>query len=604
MAERHRLLSGTWSALREHSRRSGRRRRARRGRLIDGVLFWLLLGGGALVLGGYAALCVNAGAKVPGGARVDGVSIGGLQPAAARARLREVLPERMAEPVRVAGGGLTQSVDPTAAGLRLDAAASVRAAGGEHSYWPGRIWRYYRGGEDRPAKVSVDDKALQGTVRRLGLAVDKPLTEGDVVLTRGVPRAVQPADGRRLRQDDTARALVSRVASAGQVSPQVALPVTTLRPQVSSAQVSRALTQVARPVTSAPVRLVVGGQQVTAPPRLYGQAIDLVPSTKGGLRPRLDVDRLFEALEPVINSVPGAPRPARIVVAKGRPRVVPSRRGVTFDRADLAKKFLAAAAAPAGERRAVVRGVSAEPSFTTAEAKKLQVRRRVGTFTSSFGYAGIVGGGNQNLTRGAALLDGTLLRPRQSFSFNRVLGRPTTRRGFVPGRSLQGATFVADAGAGLSQLASTLFNALLPTGLTPTQRSIASIPSDRLPVGREASVRYGSRDLTFTNSTPYGLLVTASATGGAPGRAGSVTVSLWSTKSYDATVRTTRRFARSPARVLTRRAASCEPTVGSSGFTVRLQRTLRPVGGGKVRRDPLTSVYPVVNSVVCVAPGQ
>ncbi|GGF54867.1 vanomycin resistance protein VanB [Marmoricola endophyticus] len=590
------MNSDRWGDLRYRLRRMRRHGSAP----LDGPLFWVLLGGAALLVGGYAALCVVAGPRLPGDARVDGVAVGGLQPAAAVERLRARLPERMAEPIRVTGGGVSQDVEPRAAGLTLDAAASVRAAGGGHSYTPRRLWRYYLGDHDVPAEVSVDRDKLREAVGTVGVAVDEPLTEGDVLLTGGRPTPVEPADGRRLRQGDTARALVDRVARAGQVRPVVDLPVTTLRPTISSAQVARALRTYGVPLTSAPVRLSVGEQSVTAPPRLYAAGVDLVPDD-GKLRPEVDVDALFKALAPVIDSVPGAPQPARVVVRGGRPVVVSSRKGVTFDRTDLEKKFLVAALAPAGKRVAAVRGVSADPAFTTADARALKVRRRVGTYTSRFGYSGIVGGGQQNIARGADRIDGTLLKPGQRFSFNRAVGEPTAKRGFSAGRSLRGSVFVADPGAGLSQLASTLFNAMLPAGLTPTQRTIGASHSPRFPLGREATVRYGAQDLAFTNDSPYGVLLTASTTGGSPG---AVTVSLWSTKRYDVSITASKPLARAAPRVLTRTAGDCAATVGAAGFTIRLQRVLTPVGGGAPRRDALTSVYPVTNSVVCAAPRE
>ena len=132
------------------------------------VVVVMLLGLALVLGGGYAAAYAKAGAKVPRGTTVAGVEIGGLMPSAATARLEEALGGRAKRPLLVEIGSQTSVIDPVEAGLGVDYAASVEAAGGGQSWQPARLWDYYTGGDDLDAVLDVDDTALTAAIAALG----------------------------------------------------------------------------------------------------------------------------------------------------------------------------------------------------------------------------------------------------------------------------------------------------------------------------------------------------------------------------------------------------------------------------------------------------
>jgi vancomycin resistance protein YoaR len=368
---------------------------------------------------------------------------------------------------------------------------------------------------------------------------------------------------------------------------------------IDDGAVAHAMASFARPATSGPIRLVLGRHEVKVASRVYSPAITMAPDG-ARLKPMLDVEALVKALKPVSSTVPGRPVRARIVVDGGRPRVIPSKKGVVFDRADLQRKFLAAVARPAGQRRVAIKGATASPTFTTAEARRLRVKERVATFTTRFAYAGYR---NTNLARGAALLDGTLLKPGQTFSFNKAVGRPSVARGFVPGYVISGGGFTEDVDRGLSQLATTTYNAMFFAGLKDVEHEVHTVFSARFPKGRVATVDYGKSDLRFTNDSPYGVLITARVTPSSQARDGTVTVSMWSTKRWAVTARTGRAFAKSKPSITQSTKASCEAAAGSAGFSVHVTRVFRRPGHEKVMRtERHTAVYGPSDTVVCATP--
>ena len=149
---------------------------------------------------------------------------------------------------------------------------------------------------------------------------------------------------------------------------------------------------------SAPVTLVLGGQEVVAPPRLFGKGLSM-EAEDGELEPRVDGELLLEALDPVMGTVGREPKDARIEVRGGKPRVVEAKVGVEFDPAELEERFADVAVRQGAERRLELEGQATEPEFTTKDAEALKVTERVSRFTTNFPYAEYR---NVNLSRAAS----------------------------------------------------------------------------------------------------------------------------------------------------------------------------------------------------------
>jgi len=89
---------------------------------------------------------------------------------------------------------------------------------------------------------------------------------------------------------------------------------------------------------------------------------------------------------------------------------------------------------------------------------------------------------------------------------------------------IEDGEFKTDVGGGISQYATTLFNAAFFAGLDIPQYQAHSVYISRYPFGREATLAYPSIDLKIRNNTPYGAVIWTSYTGS------SLTVQLWSTR--------------------------------------------------------------------------
>ena len=119
-----------------------------------------------------------------------------------------------------------------------------------------------------------------------------------------------------------------------------------------------------------------------------------------------------------------------------------------------------------------------------------------------------------NIRRAAQLLDGTVVPAGARFSLNAALGERTRARGFVAAPMISGGRLVDSVGGGISQVATTLYNAAFLGGLELIAHTPHSFYIDRYPMGREATISWGGPELVFRNrwAAPLRMRVATSAT--------------------------------------------------------------------------------------------
>jgi vancomycin resistance protein YoaR len=143
-----------------------------------------------------------------------------------------------------------------------------------------------------------------------------------------------------------------------------------------------------------------------------------------------------------------------------------------------------------------------------------------------------------NIQRMADLVRGAYLVPGQVLSLNDHVGPRTREKGFVAAGAIRAGHLVPEIGGGVSQFATTMFNAAYFAGLDFVQYQAHSLYFSRYPFGREATISSPAPDLIIENTTEYPILVWTSYT------SSSITVSMYSTKNIEAeqvATRTSRR---------------------------------------------------------------
>ena len=395
------------------------------------------------------------------------------------------------------------------------------------------------------------------------------------------PKGVQGhRSGRRhaLDTDGARDALVAAYLDEDDATAE--LPLTEAVPDIDAGDIESARTEFADPAVSGPVTFRFGDAEVSLKPRQFVRALRLVPED-GELVPQLRPKALAQQLSGLVSGDGAAPVDAEIKLLAGKPRVIPAKPGVSFDQAEVDDAFLELVTRPVGERSMDVPSEVVEPEFTTKDAKALAIKEEVSSFTTYFPYAEYR---NINIGRAAELVDGTIVKPGETFSLNGTVGERTAENGFVEGFVISNGIFKEDFGGGVSQMATTTFNAAFFAGMTDVQHKPHSFYIDRYPVGREATVAWPTVDLQWRNDTPYGVLVHAHVTPSTPSAQGVVTVRLFSTKYWDITTKTGERYAFTSPATRTLDTADCYPNTGYGGFDIDIWRYWRRAGSDELER--------------------
>ncbi|WP_435745911.1 VanW family protein [Nocardioides sp. SYSU DS0663] len=558
------------------------------GRVVLIVVLALLV----LVGGAWVAAYAFSGDRIPRGTTVSGVEIGGKTSDQAVRALREGLADRDADPIVLTADGEAWDFTPAELGLAIDHEESVARAGGERSWDPRRLWDHYTDGHELDAVVTVDEAAVADALEQVEAEAGTPARDGDVRFRQGRIKTIEPRVGEGVDGEAAREAVEAAYLSEDRT---VELPLEELQPEIDEADVQEALDEFANPAVSGPVTLVFDETPVELTPAEFSPVLRM-RAEDGELVPDLKQDALAELVGDAVGD-DGAPVDATVRLVGGKPEVVPAKPGVSYDPEQVRDTFLDLVTRTDGERRLEVEATVARPEFTTKEARDLGIVEQVSTFTTYYPHAEYR---NVNIGRAAEIIDGTVLKPGETFSLNDTVGERTRENGFTEGFVISDGILKEDLGGGVSQMATTLFNAMFFAGLEDVEHKPHSFYIDRYPVGREATVAWGAIDLRFRNDTDYGVLIDTNVTPSTPSSPGVVTATFYSTKVWDIESTTSDRYAYTEPETRTLRTEDCYAYEGSPGFQVDVTRIFRRAGQQEVeRREKFHTVYTPSDGVVC-----
>lgn len=530
------------------------------------------------LLGGGTALAYRG--DIAHGVEVLGVEVGGRSRTAAAALLRDRLDGRLTAPVTVRVGRTTVDLPPAALGLALDIDATLtRAARTRPDPFTALFGR-------RPVApvVTVDGDRLHPALQRLtvGQAVGPVLPA--IRFTGRTPVAVYPAPGRGIDRHRAAAILRGGWLRKAPVE----VPISELVPRTSRDALDRLLHEVAAPAVAAPVRLRTGEGDVEVPPEALAASLRFESDVDGRVVPRVDEAALRRVLGDRLAPLEVPARNASLTLTDGRPVVVPHLDGRAVDLATLAIDLLPVLAHPAP--RVVDAPLRVAPAGLTASTlAALGIREQVSTFTTRFvaGQSRVV-----NIRKVADLARGVLLRPGEMFSLNALTGDRTLAKGYVDAPLIANGKIKNGPGGGISQFATTAFNAAYYAGLQDVAHRPHSYHFSRYPAVIESTTIYPDLDMAFRNDSPHGILIDTSHT------ATSVTVTLWGTKRYDVATVWGPRTDEVPPRTVHLREEDCIPTEGSTGFRQEAWRVFKQ-DGREVRREHFAWRYAAEPKFIC-----
>ena len=538
----------------------------------------------------YAADWIASSDRVPRGVTVAGIEVGGKSHSDAEAVLRAELGPRAEEPIQVGIDDRQVEVLPAAAGLGVDWNATLDRAGTQPINPITRLTSLF-GSREIGVVSTTDEQALSVAVDGLREETDRAPVEGDVVFEGATPVAVEPLAGRVLDADGTRRNLQTEWSTGATEVVYESTPVT-----VTQDAVDQALSNVAVPAVSAPV-VIEGRQNVdaTLPVDRVGEVLRFDPDGQGGLTPIYDTGIATGILAPQLVRTEVPPKDASFTFSGGAPTVVPGVMGELVEWNKTLEQLPALLAAD-GPRSTEAVYEPAPPALTTEAAENLGVREVVAEYTTGgFEYAS---GVNIGLT--AQIVNGALVKPKETFSLNGYTGPRGTAQGFVESGIIDNGRPDRAVGGGISQFATTLYNASYFAGMEDTDHTEHSYYISRYPEAREATVFEGAIDLKFTNPNDTGVVIESFAD------SSSVTVRLWGTKTVDVeSITGPRTRPTSPNTVTLPAGAGCVASGGGPGFTASDTRVISDAASGReISRNTRTVKYDPIPIVKCVQPDR
>jgi vancomycin resistance protein YoaR len=440
--------------------------------------------------------------KLAQGTRVAGVDLGGLTPAAATRLLQQRAAHLSHVPVTFTAGGKRLRLTPAQLGVQVDWAAAV--AGAERQGGGFGLVRGYRRLELAvfPQDVAAPRRAYTpGVAYEIGLLankIDVPHREARLV-RRGLHITIEPGStGRELDRVAARGVIVDALASFSRAP--VALPVKLVTPTATVDSLTEAQRTASR-IIAAPVTVVIGPTRLRIPRWRLATILELPANGSPLSFSGPAADRYLSQLEA---SVDRAPRSARFAVnASGTVRVVPSAPGIALDLPRSVALILAAAERSTNRVAHLVRSEQ-QPKLTTAAAQAMGITGTVATYETFYG-----GEPNRihNVQLVAHLVDGKLIAPGATFSFNGATGERSAEKGFLEAPVIINGELQTGLGGGVCQVSTTVFNAAYEAGVPITARTNHALYISHYPLGRDATVNYPDVDLKFVNDTGHWLLL-------------------------------------------------------------------------------------------------
>ena len=224
---------------------------------------------------------------------------------------------------------------------------------------------------------------------------------------------------------------------------------------------------------------------------------------------KFDPVKVGAALRPPLSDYTRPARDARWKVVGNKARVLSSLSGIDLDARTTALHMTRAGGQDGPARTAALAFRVTQPELTTAAARALGATSVVSEATTSLGSSSA----NRvfNVALLAKLLDGAIVKPGATFSFNETVGKRTAERGFREGQAIENGVLVPSIGGGVCQAATTVFDAAFFGGYEVSHRVNHSFYISHYPLGLDATVADSGPDFTFVNDTKNAIVIKADA---------------------------------------------------------------------------------------------
>jgi len=444
--------------------------------------------------------------------------LGGLTPDAARTSIDALGTRVLDMPVLIEIGEPPLQSTAGDLGLRLDTERTLQTVlaarqGGVSVLAPFRWGFSLFDSVAAPIHLQMDPDVAVDAALQLASVTDTPAGPPSLVLAEsGRLEAVEGAPGQRLDTNQLVRRLQTVQPQSGDATILIGNVLDSVPSTVGGAELTSVVDQL-NAKTILPLEVTVDGAKRSFSPGEVRSWLRLVTRDDGSVTPGIVAERVQPAIEEAFADVATDPDFEQLAVVDGRLTLGEGTPGLCCE--------------PAG-RPVLTAVVDGQP------AVELQSVPGPDDYIARLGFGDLVGEFTTehppdqprvtNIQRMADIVRGATIEPGATFSLNDHVGRRTIANGFVEDTVIYDGVLTTDVGGGVSQFATTIFNAAFFAGLDFGEYQAHSIHFDRYPRGREATVSFPAPDLEIVNTTEHPVLIWTEYTDT------SITVQLFSTR--------------------------------------------------------------------------
>lgn len=491
-----------------------------RGALVRRAIVGGVVVAGALTVMVTAAAYADAslrGDEVLAGVRMGPVDLGGKTADEARQAIAQYSESILGTPVPVTVEGTEIQVDPRQFGYSVDVDAAVDSAMAVgRSGWPlARGWDWFTE-RDISVPLRIDDDVLRGQIESIQFEGKIEPVEPQVSVEDGELVIDDPVTGHDIVFDDAHLRLTEAIEH--NPHPRVRFPVADIATRYT-ADDARAAADAAQSMRGRAIHVELAG---LAAADLSSDGVDdMIGGIPGpdGYRVGIDEVSLRKGMDTLFGKVGTPTVDAAFDLGDGTIKYVEGTPGYGCCVPGSAGQLEQALSS--GAKSVTLQPGEKPPKVSVADLKAMGQIQKLSEFTTRHKCCEAR---VDNIHKAADTLRSDIVMPGEQFSMNDALGGPRKKRdGWVLAPSIADGEHTMTPGGGISQVATTTYNALFYAGLQVDQHKAHSQYFPRYPKGREATLGYPYPDLKFTNDTPGPIVIWTSYTDT------SVTVSMWGT---------------------------------------------------------------------------
>ncbi len=430
-------------------------------------------------------------------------------------------------PIRVIVGDREFQLIPNAIGFDIDERSTLeRALETGDPAWvveAAAMWNQGPSGPALPLVGGIDEVAFSNILDRLDSTLYGP-SEGAIVVEGDTPVAQYPHAGWIIDRSET-EALFTSALLAQPRPESIAVGLLEQHPTLPASAVEMALDE-ATVLLSSPITLSRTDPTITLHltrdqlARAFITQVEREPHLR--MVVTLDPAVVDEYLYPLRTGFESAPIDARIEVDQDdNLRIIPGFPGALINTDLVIEAVMDASRRPS--RSTVLPLQAGVPPRINAEyLASLGLEGKMSEFTTEHRCCQPR---VSNIQRFANAINSTIVLPGEILSLNETVGERTSEGGYVPAPTIIRGEIKDTVGGGVSQFATTFYNAVFWAGLEIIEHQPHSYYFPRYPEGIEATINWTQPDLIFRNDTDYAVLISTSYT------ATSITVKLFGNNS-------------------------------------------------------------------------